>query len=60
MFQVNKVLLIGGKNEKDLIKRALSTMFADNLACICSWTGQKNNFKIGDTNIMLAITSKSI
>ncbi|KAM0736860.1 hypothetical protein ACS0PU_006509 [Formica fusca] len=22
---------------------------------MCSWTGQKNNFKIGDTHIMLSI-----
>lgn len=52
---VNKVLLIGGKNEKDFLRRILSAIFTDNLASICSWTGQKNNFKIKDTYIILGI-----
>lgn len=56
--QVNKVLLIGGKNDKDIVKRALTIIFTDNLACICSWTGQKNNFKVGDTYTMMAVKSK--
>ncbi|XP_011858733.1 PREDICTED: uncharacterized protein LOC105556257, partial [Vollenhovia emeryi] len=55
MQVVNKILQIGGKNERDFIKRALTTTFDDNLACICSWTGQKNNFKIGDARIILSI-----
>ncbi|CAL1671768.1 unnamed protein product [Lasius platythorax] len=52
---VNKVLLIGGKNEKDFLRRTLSAIFTDNLASICSWTGQKNNFKIKDTYIIIGI-----
>lgn len=55
---MNKILQIGGKNEKDFVRRALAVTFDDNLACMCSWTGQKNNFKIGDTHIMLSIKSK--
>lgn len=55
MQVVNKVLLIGGKNEKDFLRRTLSAMFTDNLASMCSWTGQKNNFKVGDTQIIMSI-----
>ncbi|XP_039314914.1 uncharacterized protein LOC120359803 [Solenopsis invicta] len=55
MQVVNKVLLIGGKNEKDFLRRTLSAMFTDNLTSMCSWTGQKNNFKVGDTQIIMSI-----
>ncbi|KAM0730364.1 hypothetical protein ACS0PU_002693 [Formica fusca] len=55
MQVVNKILQIGGKNEKDFVRRALAVTFDDNLACMCSWMGKKNNFKIGDTHIMLSI-----
>lgn len=60
IFQINKVLSIGGKSEKDFVRRSLTAIFENDVACICSWTGQKNNFKISDTNIILAIKSKSI
>lgn len=53
------MLLIGGKNEKDFIRRSLGAIFTDNLASMCSWTGQKNNFKVGDTHIIMGIKSKS-
>lgn len=56
LLQVNKMLLIGGKNERDF-KRTLTATFFDDLASMCSQTGQ-NNFKIGDTYIMLGIKSK--
>lgn len=59
---MNKILQIGGKNENDFVRRALAVTFDDNLACMWySWTGQKNNFKIGDrrySHIMLSIKSK--
>lgn len=57
---MNKILLIGGKNERNFVKRTLATLFADDLASMCSWTGQKNNFKIGDTYTMTAIKNKFI
>ncbi|XP_039302786.1 uncharacterized protein LOC120357119 [Solenopsis invicta] len=60
MQVVNKVLLIGGKNEKDFLRRTLSAIFTDNLASMCSWTRQKNNFKVGDTQIIMSIKSKSV
>ncbi|XP_011859056.1 PREDICTED: uncharacterized protein LOC105556572, partial [Vollenhovia emeryi] len=56
---VDKVLLIGGKNEKDFIRRTLSAMFSDNLAVMCSWTGQKDNFKVGDTYIIIGIKNST-
>lgn len=55
MQVVNKVLLIGGKHEKDFVRRALAAIFTDTLASMCSWTGQKNNFKIGDTHVIMGI-----
>ncbi|GAB1860864.1 hypothetical protein CAJAP_01943 [Camponotus japonicus] len=55
MQVINKVLLIGGKNERNFVKRTLTTIFTDDVASMCSWTGQKNNFKIGDTYTMTAI-----
>ncbi|XP_024893595.1 uncharacterized protein LOC112468586 [Temnothorax curvispinosus] len=55
MQVVNKVMLIGGKHEKDFIRRSLSATFSDDLASMCSWTGQKNNYKIGDTHTILSI-----
>lgn len=51
------MLLIRGKNERDFIRITLTTTFTDNLASMCSWTGQKNNFKIGDTHTILGIKS---
>lgn len=51
------MLLIGGKNEKDFIRRTLTTTFTDNLTSMCSWTRQKNNFEIGNTHTMLDIKS---
>ncbi|XP_071647800.1 uncharacterized protein [Temnothorax longispinosus] len=55
MQVVNKVMLIEGKHEKDFIRRSLSVTFSDDLASMCSWTGQKNNYKIGDTHTILII-----
>ncbi|XP_024886460.1 uncharacterized protein LOC112463957, partial [Temnothorax curvispinosus] len=55
MQVVNKVMLIGGKHEKDFIRRSLSATFSDDSLHVCSWTGQKNNYKIGDTHTILSI-----
>ncbi|CAG9817187.1 unnamed protein product [Phaedon cochleariae] len=49
---VQKYLQCGGKNEADFLRRILSQTLTNSLGTFCSWTGQKNNFRIKDTTIM--------
>ncbi|KAJ8975306.1 hypothetical protein NQ317_014979 [Molorchus minor] len=47
MFQ-----MIGGTDGGKLVRRALSKVFSDELAAKCSWTGAKNNHKIGELTLI--------
>ncbi|KAG5884515.1 hypothetical protein JTB14_021651 [Gonioctena quinquepunctata] len=49
---VQKYLQFGGKNEADFLRRILSLTMSNSLATFCSWTGQKNNFRIKDMTII--------
>ncbi|CAG9820201.1 unnamed protein product [Phaedon cochleariae] len=49
---MNKLVLVGGSDYKNLIRRCLQQIIEDELAQYCSWTGQKQNFRISDLKIM--------
>ncbi|CAG9820017.1 unnamed protein product [Phaedon cochleariae] len=49
---MNKLFLVGGSDYKNSIRRCLQQIFDDDLAQNCSWTGQKQNFKISDMKII--------
>ncbi|KAG5867307.1 hypothetical protein JTB14_003250 [Gonioctena quinquepunctata] len=48
---MNKLVLVGGSDCKNLIRRCLQQI-EDELAQYCSWAGQKRNFKISDFKMM--------
>jgi len=55
---VNLINSIGGSDTKQFIKRVLPKLFSNKLATLlCSWTGQKNNFRLVDHQIMIAMKS---
>ncbi|XP_029347815.1 uncharacterized protein LOC115034650 isoform X1 [Acyrthosiphon pisum] len=55
----NFINSIGGSDTKQYIKRVLPKLFSNKLATLCSWTGQKNNFRLVDHQIMKAMKKTS-
>ncbi|KAF0704238.1 Uncharacterized protein FWK35_00030234, partial [Aphis craccivora] len=54
----NLIYSVGGSNAKNFIKRVLSKIFTNKLASKCSWTGQKNNFRL--ENLIIIQTMKRL
>ncbi|KAK4882778.1 hypothetical protein RN001_006097 [Aquatica leii] len=48
----NKLRLTGGTNPKNFTRRCLTMLMTNEVAALSSWTGQKQNFKIGDTELI--------
>ncbi|CAI6351727.1 unnamed protein product [Macrosiphum euphorbiae] len=55
----NFINSIGGSDTKQYIKRVLPRLFSNKLATLCSWTGQKNNFRLVDHQIIKAMKKTS-
>ncbi|KAK4882291.1 hypothetical protein RN001_005610 [Aquatica leii] len=51
-----KLSFVGGSDFKNLIRRCLPKLLTDELAQQCSWTGQKNNFQVGNFCMMKIFT----
>jgi len=56
-FQNNLIISFGGSDTKQFIKRVLPKLFSNKLATFCSWTGQKNNFRLVDHQLMKVMKS---
>ncbi|KAK4882252.1 hypothetical protein RN001_005571 [Aquatica leii] len=46
---------IGGKSPRDNVYRIFSKIYSNNLANLCSWLGQRNNFRVCDLHSMKMI-----
>ncbi|XP_060858527.1 uncharacterized protein LOC132935907 [Metopolophium dirhodum] len=49
---INLIKSIGGSGTKHFVKRVLNKLFSNKLATLCSWTGQKNNHRLVDHQII--------
>lgn len=56
-FQENLLRSIGGSDAKHYVKRVLSKLFSNKLAMACSWTGQKNNYRLLDHQLIKTMKS---
>lgn len=57
LLQREYLLKTGGNNPKDNIQRILKKIFTNECAMNCSMKGIRNNFRVGDLNIMRIIRS---
>ncbi|KAE9522769.1 hypothetical protein AGLY_016810 [Aphis glycines] len=55
----NLLYSIGGSDCKHFVKRALIKLFTNKLATLCSWTGQKNNYRLVDHQIIKSLKTIS-
>ncbi|XP_045469274.1 uncharacterized protein LOC123676966 isoform X2 [Harmonia axyridis] len=48
---------IGGNDSRDFVIRCLKRSFTNDMAELCSWTGQKDNYKVADSPVMKILHS---